>query len=89
MAEKLGAALGRSLRVVDIPGAGQVAALTEAGLPRAFAEAVAELHAAFAAGLIAPNGDRTLTGRTTIDEVIPRLLSMEPRASASSAPRGA
>jgi hypothetical protein len=49
----------------------------QAGLPRTFAEAVAELHAAFAAGLIAPRGERTLTGRTTIDDVISRLLSAE------------
>ena len=77
MAEKLGAGLGKSLQVVDVPPAGQVAALMQAGLPRTFAEAVAELHAAFAAGIIAPKGDRTLVGQTPIDEVIPRLLSAE------------
>jgi uncharacterized protein YbjT (DUF2867 family) len=84
IAEKLGAALGRKLQVVDIPPAAQVTVLMEAGLPRAFAEAVAELHAAFAAGRIAPKGDRVLAGRTTLDDVIPRLLSAEPRAAASA-----
>jgi uncharacterized protein YbjT (DUF2867 family) len=87
MAEKLGAALGRSLTIVDIPPAGQVAALTEAGLPPAFAEAVAELHAAFAAGIIAPNGDRSLAGVTTLDEVLPGLLWAEPRAASSTPAR--
>lgn len=83
LAAKLGAALGKDLQIVDIPPAGQVAALMQAGLPRAFAEAVAELHAAFAAGLIAPKGDRTLIGKTTIDEVLTQLISMEPQVSAA------
>ena len=84
MAEKLGAALGKSLRIVDIPPAGQLAALMGAGLPRAFAEAVAELHAAYAAGIIAPNGERRLAGATTIDEVIPGLLSARSGAASPS-----
>jgi len=81
LAEKLGAALGKTLQIVDIPPAGQIAALTGAGLPRVFAEAVAELFASIAAGLIAPSGDRTLVGTTTIDEILPGLLSMEPQTS--------
>jgi uncharacterized protein YbjT (DUF2867 family) len=70
IAEKLGAALGRSLHVVEIPPEGRVAALTQAGLPRPIAEAVAEMYAAFAAGLVVPNGDQRLVGTTTIDDVI-------------------
>lgn len=66
---------------MTIPPAGHVAALTEAGLPRAFAEAAAEPFAAFAAGRVAPQGGRTLIGMTTIDDVLPRLLTMESRVS--------
>ncbi len=87
LAERLGAALGRPLRIVDVPAAGHVAALQQAGLPAQMAEAVAELYAAFAAGLIVPHGDRSLAGTTTIDEVLAGLLaagagerSLEPRA---------
>jgi len=39
------------------------------------AEAVAELYAAFAAGLIGPRGDRSLAGTTTVDEVLAGLLA--------------
>jgi len=87
MAEALGRALGRSLHVVDVPAAAQVDALTQAGLPREFAEAVAELHAAFAAGLIAPKGDRRLVGATLIDDVIPGLLAADPRPAEPPARR--
>jgi uncharacterized protein YbjT (DUF2867 family) len=88
MAEKLGAALGRNLRVVDIPSGGRVAALMGAGLPRTFAEAVAELHEAFAARLITPQGDRNLNGGTTLDDVIARLLSGEHTAASKRAGNG-
>ena len=88
MAAKLGAALGRNLRVVDIPSGGRVAALMGAGLPRTFAEAVAELHEAFAARLITPRGDRNLTGGTTLDDVIPRLLSGTQGAASKRAGNG-
>jgi uncharacterized protein YbjT (DUF2867 family) len=75
LAEKLGAAIGKPLQVVDIPPERHVEALTEAGLPRVLAEAYAELNAAIGSGVIAPQGDRLVTGRTTIDEVLERLLS--------------
>src|SRR5262245_45112123 len=45
LAERLGAALGKKLQVVDVPPGGQVAALTQAGLPGVIAEAVAEVYA--------------------------------------------
>jgi uncharacterized protein YbjT (DUF2867 family) len=86
LAEKLGVALGRKPQIVDIPPAGQVAALTGAGLPQVFAEAVAELLAAFAAGLIAPKGDRTPVGTTTVDAILPGLLSMDAQVAASGPP---
>jgi uncharacterized protein YbjT (DUF2867 family) len=83
IAERLGAALGKPLHVVDIPPAMQVQALMQAGLPREFAEAVAELHAAFSAGKIVPCGGRTLIGTTTIDTVIEGLLAQESGSAAA------
>ena len=70
MAEKLGRALGKSLRIVDIPAAAHVDALSQAGLPKPFAEAVAEMFACFASGRISPQGDRVERGATTLDEVL-------------------
>jgi uncharacterized protein YbjT (DUF2867 family) len=70
VAERLGVALNKELQVVDIPPARHSDTLAEAGVPRPIAIAVAELFAAFNAGLIVPQGDRQLTGTTTIDDVI-------------------
>jgi uncharacterized protein YbjT (DUF2867 family) len=70
VAEALGRALGADLAVVDIPPARQSDALVEAGIPRPVADAVAEMFAAFNAGLINPQGDRCLIGATTIEETI-------------------
>ena len=74
VAEHLGAALGKTLEIVNIPPEGHVTALTQAGVPRQIAEAVAEMFAAFAAGLLVPHGDRSLNGSTTIDLVIADCL---------------
>jgi uncharacterized protein YbjT (DUF2867 family) len=75
MAEKLGAALGRSLQVVEIPAAAHAEVLAQAGLPRPYAEAVAEFYAAVAAGLVTPRGERMLAGTTTLDETLAAALS--------------
>lgn len=45
-------------RVFDVPPAAHVDTLVNAGLPRAFAESVAELFACFASGRVKPEGDR-------------------------------
>jgi len=74
LAEKLGAALGKKLQLVDIPPSGHVAAMRQAGLPQQLSEEYAEMYAAFAAGIIRPDGDRFVAGTTTIDEVLPGLL---------------
>jgi uncharacterized protein YbjT (DUF2867 family) len=74
LSEKLGAALGKPLQVIDIPADRHVDAMTQAGLPRSLAEVYAELYAAIGAGLLRPNGDRQVNGQTTIDEVLPGLL---------------
>jgi uncharacterized protein YbjT (DUF2867 family) len=74
VAEHLGAALGRTLEIVNIPPEGHVTALMQAGMPQQIAEAVAEMFAAFSAGLLVPRGDRSLRGSTTIDLVIAECL---------------
>jgi len=70
VAEKLGAALGKTLQVVDVPPAGHVAALVQAGFPQSSAEVFAEMYGAFASGKVAPRGDRLVQGKTPIDDVI-------------------
>jgi uncharacterized protein YbjT (DUF2867 family) len=74
VAEHLGAALGRELTIVNIPPEDHVRALIAAGVPQQIAEAVAEMFAAFSAGLLVPRGDRSLSGSTTIDVVIAECL---------------
>jgi uncharacterized protein YbjT (DUF2867 family) len=70
VAAKLGSALGKPLQVVVVPPAEWVNAMTQAGLPRPFAEVYADMYAGFNAGRIRPVGDRLVQGRTPIDEVI-------------------
>jgi uncharacterized protein YbjT (DUF2867 family) len=70
LAQKLGAAMGKSLQVVDVPAAMQVEMLTRVGLPLQFAEAVAELNACFASGRISPHGDRLIPVTTQVEEVL-------------------
>lgn len=48
--------------------------LAEAGVPHPIADAVADVFAAFNAGLITPQRDRSLLGTTPIDEVITQLM---------------
>jgi len=87
LATKLGAALKRDLRVVDVPAAAHVEVLTtQAGLPRPFAEAVAELFACLASGRVMPRGDRMVSGTTTLDEILPALLATFAESSAYSPP---
>jgi uncharacterized protein YbjT (DUF2867 family) len=70
LASGLGKALGKTLQVVDVPKAAQVDALTQAGLPRPYAEALVELFACYAPGRIPHEGDRTERGTTTLEEVL-------------------
>lgn len=74
-AELLGAALGKSLTIVDVPPAGQVGAMVQGGLPRPAAEAYAEMYAGFASGQIGPKGDRLEHGHTPLDRTIADLLA--------------
>ena len=74
VSQKLGAALGKPLHIVDIPASGHVEALVEAGLSRQIAEVYAEMYAAIGSGLITEKGDRRVRGTTTIHEVIAALV---------------
>ena len=75
LANALGASLGKDLQVVDVPEPARVSALIQAGVPRSFAEEVAELCACFDSGRIRPQGDRALVTTTTIQETLPALLA--------------
>jgi uncharacterized protein YbjT (DUF2867 family) len=75
LAEKLGNALAKPLQVVDIPAAGHVDAMVQAGLSRPIAEVYAEMYRAIGSGLITTKGDRTVDGTTAIDDVLPGLLA--------------
>lgn len=74
VAEKLGAALGKKLDVIDIPQAGWVDALKQGGIPQSLAELFAEMYGAAASGKLAPKGDRLVHGATTLDEVVRTLV---------------
>ena len=74
VAEKLGAALGKKLQVVDVPQKDWVLAMTQAGFPRPFAEVFAEMYGAFAKGAIRPHGDRLAEGKTSLDDTIRALV---------------
>jgi uncharacterized protein YbjT (DUF2867 family) len=75
VAEKLGAALGKPLKIVDIPPAGWVDAMKQGGIPEHVAIVFAEMYAGFASGAIKPKGDRLVQGKTELDEVIRALVS--------------
>jgi uncharacterized protein YbjT (DUF2867 family) len=74
LAVALGAALGKPLQLVDVPGPARVGVLVQAGLPQSFAEEVAELYACFDAGRVRPEGDRMLEGTTPIASVVADML---------------
>lgn len=74
VAALLGSLLGRDLEVVTIPRGAWVGALVDSGLPRPAAQALAELHAASEDGLLAPRGDRTLRGTTTLRTTLTGLV---------------
>ncbi len=74
IAEKIGKAVGKTLKIVEVPPPGHVAAFEQAGMSRELAEGFAEMQAGFASGAIQPKGDRAEKGTTTFDEVLPSLL---------------
>jgi uncharacterized protein YbjT (DUF2867 family) len=70
VAEKLGAALGKELKVVEIPQAGWHDAMKQAGMPEHVIGPYIEMYSGFGSGAIKPKGDRLVQGTTTIDEVL-------------------
>lgn len=74
LAEKLGAAIGKKLQIVDIQPRDQVEALKKGGIPPHVAAVFAEMYAAFASGNIRPRGDRSVTGATSIDQVLSNIV---------------
>jgi uncharacterized protein YbjT (DUF2867 family) len=74
MVDKLGKAIGKQLQIVDVPRAGQVEAMTKAGVPRPYAEAFSEMYAAFGTGKVVPKGDRIVKGTTEVDATIAQLV---------------
>ncbi len=74
VAEKLGKLLGKQLQIVDVPQANWVGAMTQAGMPKVFAEVFAEMYAGFGSGKIVPKGDRLVQGKTELDETLKTLV---------------
>jgi uncharacterized protein YbjT (DUF2867 family) len=75
VAEKLGAALGKKLQIVEVPSAGAVDALMKGGMPKSLAEIFAEMYDAGNKGLLVPAGDRLEHGSTTLDDTIREVVS--------------
>ena len=75
VAQLLGAALKKTLQIVDVPPDAQVGAMMKSGMSQELAEVFAEMNAGFASGRIRPVGDRMKLGRTGIETVIKSLVS--------------
>ena len=74
LVDKLGAAVGKQLQIVDIPAAGHVDAMTKAGLPKPYAEAFAEMYNAFGTGKVSPKGDRLEKASTSVEDTLAHLV---------------
>lgn len=74
-AKKLGAALGKELKIVDVPPAEHEGAYLKAGMPPHAAAAFAEMIKFFGSGVAKPVGDRMVQGTTTLDEVIQSVVN--------------
>jgi len=74
LAEKVGNALKKSIQIVDIPQAGWLDALVNAGVPKPWAEQYVEMYQGLLSGKVTLKGDRTVVGKTEIDSVIEGLV---------------
>ncbi|MFO0760038.1 MAG: NmrA family NAD(P)-binding protein [Byssovorax sp.] len=74
IAEKLGAAIGKTLQIVDVPQAGWINAFMQGGMSEQLAGIFAEMYGGFLSGAITPKGDRMVQGKTTLDEVLKALV---------------
>ena len=75
VASALGAALGKTLQIVNIPQADWVPTLRRAGLPESGAESLAEMYGALAQGIIQPRGNRQVRAKTPIEETMRTLTA--------------
>jgi uncharacterized protein YbjT (DUF2867 family) len=75
LSEKISNALKKPIKIVDIPQAGWLEALTGAGVPKPWAEQYVEMYQGMLSGKVTPKGDRTVVGKTQIDSVITSLVS--------------
>jgi uncharacterized protein YbjT (DUF2867 family) len=75
VASALGAALGKTLKVVNIPQPQWVPTLRQAGLPASGAESLAEMYGALASGIIRPRGARQVRTKTPIEETMKALVA--------------
>ena len=74
LAEKVGKALKKTIPIIDIPQAGWLDALVNAGVPKPWAEQYVEMYQGMLTGKVAPRGERMVTGKTQIDSVIDSLV---------------
>jgi hypothetical protein len=72
--------LERPLEMIDVPATQRVEALMRSGLPRSFAEAIAELQLAIASGRIVAVGNRRETGATTLEQTLRRVYFLSTSA---------
>ena len=75
MTDALGRAIGKNLRVLDVPAAAQRDTLIKANVSPQFAEALVEMFACFASGDVSPHGQRIENGATELSEVIARRVA--------------
>lgn len=73
VAEAMGARLGKTLAIVDVPAEGHVDAMMNAGFSRQLAEIFAEMYQGFSTGLIRPKAERFVQGTTTLEETLAAL----------------
>lgn len=74
VADRLGDALGRELRVISLPRHRWVEALIDAGFSRHIATVLAELYDADERGLLRPAGDRMIRTSTEIEITLAGLV---------------
>ena len=73
LAEKVSKALNKTIPIIDIPQAGWLDALINAGVPKPWAEQYVEMYQGMLSGKVAPRGERIVVGKTQIDGIIDSL----------------
>lgn len=78
LAAALGAALGTSPTVLEVPREAWEQTMSEAGVPAPIAELLAEMYVAGAEGALLPTEERRLVGETRIEATIDAVLAAQP-----------